>query len=111
MNDRRSRRRAPIHRVGGMAEEHRRRSGVDKRKPNENQRARCTSRGSPVLQDVGAGMFASAVGLVKWNKVGLSRWAWSVYRLSPATRRRIGRTSDSRLGRLRDCLTRIVAKR
>jgi len=71
MNDRRPLRRAPIHRVGRMAEEHRRRSGVDKRKPNENQRARCTSRGSPVLQDVGAGMFASAVRFVKWNEVRL----------------------------------------
>jgi len=30
MNDRRPRRRAPIHRVGRMAEEHRRRSGVDR---------------------------------------------------------------------------------
>src|SRR6266850_5204640 len=54
-----------------MAEEHRRRSGVDKRKPNENQRARCTSRGSPIPQDFGAGMFASAARFVKWNELRL----------------------------------------
>jgi len=51
------------------------------RKPNVNQRARCTSRGSPVLQNVGPGMLASADRVVKWNSVAVDRCDVVVSRL------------------------------
>src|SRR5262252_3226718 len=72
MSDRRPRRRAPIRRVGRVAEAHRRRSGVDRteaeREPARTMHLAWFS-GSPGCRSTR--MFASAGRFVKWNSAFL----------------------------------------
>src|SRR5207247_6853975 len=88
MNDRRPRGRAPIHRVGRMAEEHRRRSGVDRTEAEREPARTMHLAWFGGSQDVGAGMFASAVRFVKWNEVRLpsARSTFRRPRVSTSTR-------------------------